>query len=133
MRTTLRIRKTLHIRFVPHQLAPLTPASPPSPPSTLLAASNVFSLGQTMLLKVPAVKKVLGLPDLSKLGKKPDVDVGKPVTTFDRPPRPAAAAVAEAPAAAAEGGAAGAAPSKPQFATRRPAKTYSQPPRPKKK
>lgn len=108
----------------------------PSPPSHP-AASNVFSLGQTTLLKIPAVKKLLGLPDLSKLkGSKPDVGAGKPVQTFSQPPRQAAAAApaaAEAPKVAAD---AGAAASKPQFATRRPAKpaqTYAQLPRQKKK
>ncbi len=108
----------------------------PSPPTHPHAASNVFSLGQTTLLKIPFVKQALGLPDLSQLKSgKPDVGPGKPVQTFAKPPpRPApAAAAAEAPAAAAE---AGAAPSKPQFATKRPAKpaqTYAQPPRQKKK
>lgn len=98
----------------------------------------MFSLGQTTLLKIPAVKKLLGLPDLSKLkGSKPDVGAGKPVQTFSQPPRQAAVAAApaaaEAPKAAAD---ASAAASKPQFATRRPAKpaqTYAQPPRQKKK
>lgn len=109
----------------------------PSPPTHPHAASNVFSLGQTTLLKIPAVKKLLGLPDLSKLkGSKPDVGAGKPVQTFSQPPRQAAAAApaaAEAPKVAAD---AGAAASKPQFATRRPAKpaqTYAQLPRQKKK
>jgi len=31
------------------------------------AASNIFSLAQTSLLKIPGVKQVLGLPDLRKL------------------------------------------------------------------
>ncbi|PRW56043.1 mitochondrial inner membrane OXA1 [Chlorella sorokiniana] len=115
---------------------PLVSTSMPASVFMYWTASNVFSLGQTMMLKVPLVKKVLGLPDLSKLRSgKPDVGPGKPVQTFSQPPRPAAAAApaaAEAPAAAGE---AGAAASKPQFATRRPARpvTYAQPPRQKKK
>lgn len=116
---------------------PLVSTSLPASVFMYWTASNVFSLGQTTLLKIPAVKKLLGLPDLSKLkGSKPDVGAGKPVQTFSQPPRQAAAAApaaAEAPKVAAD---AGAAASKPQFATRRPAKpaqTYAQLPRQKKK
>lgn len=76
-----------------------------------------------MLLKLPAVKRVLGLPDLSAL-RKPSPSAaaaasamaGKPVQTFTQPPsqRAAAAAAAAADAAAA------AAPAKPMTFSQRP-------------
>ena len=54
------------------------------------AASNVFSLFQTSFLKFPAVKRAVGLPDLSQLrsGKQQAADmVGKPVQTFTHKPQ----------------------------------------------
>ena len=93
----------------PARCSRATPAASHCPLPHPHAASNVFSLGQTSLLKIPAVKKALGLPDLSKLRPAAKPDVGKPVQTFAQPPRQAAA-----PAAAA--------PSKPQFSARRPSK-----------
>lgn len=51
--------------------------------------SNLFSLGQTLLLKVPSVKKVLGVPDLKAAAKAREgqIPVGKPLVTFTQKPR----------------------------------------------
>lgn len=51
--------------------------------------SNLFSLGQTLLLKVPSVKRVLGLPDLRAAAKvgEGQIPVGKPLVTFAQKPR----------------------------------------------
>ncbi|KAL4457833.1 hypothetical protein ABPG75_012698 [Micractinium tetrahymenae] len=57
-------------------------------------ASNIFSLVQTSMLKIPGVKRVLGLPDLSKLraagsaagAAAAGAAAGKPVQTFTKPP-----------------------------------------------
>lgn len=76
---------------------PHVSASPPPATRDLLslctppaAASNIFSLAQTSLLKIPGVKRVLGLPDLSKLrpaGSAAAAAVpGKPVQTYAQPP-----------------------------------------------
>ena len=53
-------------------------------------ASNLFSLCQTLVLKNKAVKRVLGVPDLSKMGAKPGSEPGKPFTTFTQKPKPVA-------------------------------------------
>lgn len=87
----------------------LRPALPwLAPPA---AASNVFSLAQTSLLKVPAVKRALGLPDLSKLATPAataaaGLAAGKPVTTYKQPPPQHATVAAAAATAAATGAAA---------------------------
>lgn len=61
----------------------------PRPLPPLRAASNVFSLLQTSLLKVPLVKSTLGIPDLSKLRQPSQAElVGKPVQTFTHQTRP---------------------------------------------
>lgn len=53
--------------------------------------SNVFSLGQSVLFKVPSVRKALKLPDLAHMRATatglPIVDSGKPVVTFAQPPK----------------------------------------------
>jgi YidC/Oxa1 family membrane protein insertase len=56
-------------------------------------ASNLFSLAQTLVLKVPSVKKVLGLPDLKKAAAGAGAAAaaaaaaGKPVPTFSQKPK----------------------------------------------
>ena len=102
---------------------------PATAPSHLprLAASNIFSLAQSALLKVPFVKKLVGLPDLSALKKggakaAADAAAGKPVVTFAQRPTPAVqAAAAAAPEQQPEPAAAAAAP-KPVTHRRRPAR-----------
>lgn len=102
---------------------------PPPAPSHLPrpAASNIFSLAQSALLKVPFVKKLVGLPDLSALKKggakaAADAAAGKPVVTFAQRPTPAVqAAAAAAPEQQPEPAAATAAP-KPVTHRRRPAR-----------
>lgn len=53
--------------------------------------SNVFSLFQSLLFKVPAVRSFLKLPDLAKLraiaAGQPTEHVGKPVVTFTQKPK----------------------------------------------
>lgn len=53
--------------------------------------SNIFSLGQSVLFKVPAIRKTLKLPDLTRMQATatglPITDAGKPVVTFAQPPR----------------------------------------------
>jgi len=53
--------------------------------------SNVFSLGQSVLFKVPSVRKALKLPDLAHMRATatglPIVDAGKPVVTSAQPPK----------------------------------------------
>lgn len=53
--------------------------------------SNIFSLGQSVLFKVPAVRKTLKLPDLAKMQATatglPITDAGKPIVTFAQPPK----------------------------------------------
>ena len=71
---------------------------PPHPPPLCRpAASNAFSLLQSIVLKNSKVKQVLGLPDLSKVrkagaaaaGSSQAELVGKPVVTFtQKPPQP---------------------------------------------
>lgn len=110
------------LTYIPHPCAPCLPL--------LHAASNVFSLGQSMLLKIPGVKKAVGLPDLSQLRKASaaaDMAAGKPVQTFSqRPAMAAPVAVAEAAPAAAAVPTADATPQqpkKPAFRTQRPPKS----------
>lgn len=53
--------------------------------------SNVFSLAQSLLFKVPSVRSFLKLPDLAKLkamaAGQPTQHVGKPVMTFAQKPK----------------------------------------------
>ena len=53
--------------------------------------SNVFSLFQSMLFKLPAVRTFLKLPDLAKLramaAGQPTEYVGKPVVTYAHKPK----------------------------------------------
>ena len=55
--------------------------------------SNVFSLVQSLLFKLPAVRSFLNLPDLAKLraiaAGQPTEHVGKPVVTFAQKPKQA--------------------------------------------
>ena len=56
-------------------------------------ASNAFSLGQTLFLKIPGMKQTLGLPNLSPKGGGLNVEPGKPLTTFTHKPVVGTAAV----------------------------------------
>lgn len=53
--------------------------------------SNIFSLGQSVLFKLPAVRKTLKLPDLAKMRATatglPITEAGKPLITFAQPPK----------------------------------------------
>ena len=52
--------------------------------------SNLFSLGQSLVFKVPRVRRALNLPDLSYLrttAKGLPIEAGKPIVTFSQPPR----------------------------------------------
>ncbi|KAK9810108.1 hypothetical protein WJX72_005000 [[Myrmecia] bisecta] len=71
-------------------MVPLT-ASMPQSVFCYWITSNAFSLLQSIVLKVPAVKQALGLPDLTRAaastgGAGPHI----PVVTFSAPPRPQA-------------------------------------------
>ncbi|KAI3436771.1 hypothetical protein D9Q98_006183 [Chlorella vulgaris] len=74
---------------------PLVSASLPASVFMYWSASNVFSLVQSSLLKLPAVKRAVGLPDLAQVtpGAQAQAQaqlIGKPVQTFtSRPPRKA--------------------------------------------
>lgn len=51
-------------------------------------ASNTFSLGQTLLLKNPAVRKALGVPSLPQRKQQTaEAVVGTPVKTLRYPPK----------------------------------------------
>lgn len=77
------------MRFVA-LLVPVLSTTIPASVFMYWTASNIFSLAQTSLLKIPGVKRVLGLPDLSKLrpaGSAAAAAVpGKPVQTYAQPP-----------------------------------------------
>ena len=52
--------------------------------------SNVISLGQSALFRVPSVRKWLKLPDMAVLraATTGGLQAGKPIVTFAQPPRP---------------------------------------------
>ena len=86
MRTMKNVMRALSVLIVP--LTVNLPASV----FMYWSASNMFSLTQTLLLKHPRIRKVLGVPDLSSLKAGSQNGglnaAGKPVTTFARKPRP---------------------------------------------
>lgn len=53
--------------------------------------SNIFSLGQAMLFKIPAMRTALKLPDMAKMRATatglPITELGKPVVTYAQPPK----------------------------------------------
>ncbi|CAL8466931.1 g6467 [Coccomyxa elongata] len=71
-------------------MVPLT-ASFPQGVFIYWVTSNVFSLGQAMLFKIPAVRTALKLPDMAKLRATatglPITELGKPVVTYAQPPK----------------------------------------------
>lgn len=70
---------------------PLVSTALPASVFMYWTASNIFSLAQTLMLKVPGVKRLVGLPDLSKLRKgsaaAAAADAGKPVQTYTHKPK----------------------------------------------
>ncbi|KAL4420074.1 hypothetical protein ABPG77_004339 [Micractinium sp. CCAP 211/92] len=78
------------MRFVA-LIVPVVSYSLPASVFMYWTASNIFSLVQTSVLKIPGVKRVLGLPDLSKLRAAGSAAgsaavPGKPVQTYAQPP-----------------------------------------------
>ncbi|EIE26611.1 hypothetical protein COCSUDRAFT_39658 [Coccomyxa subellipsoidea C-169] len=71
-------------------MVPLT-ASFPQGVFLYWVTSNIFSLGQSVLFKLPAVRKTLKLPDLAKMRATatglPITEAGKPLVTFAQPPK----------------------------------------------
>eukprot|EP00887_Chlorella_sp_A99_P001430 scaffold8.g1430.t1 len=81
-------------------LIPLLTLSMPAGVFCYWVTSNLFSLVQTAALKNKGLKRLLGLPDLSKpAGAKAQELVGKPVATYAHDPRVRAPRRRAAPAA----------------------------------
>ncbi|GAB4820631.1 hypothetical protein N2152v2_007677 [Parachlorella kessleri] len=83
-----RKRMKMVMRFLALIMIPFT-MNMPAGVFCYWTASNLFSLVQSLFIKIPSVKKVLGLPDLktAHLSKEAKL-VGKPVVTLShRPPK----------------------------------------------
>ena len=81
------------MRFVAVAIVPFT-LNMPAGVFMYWTASNFFSLTQMLMLKSPAVKAALGLPDLKKANQPQHAElVGKPVATFAQKPKKGAPAV----------------------------------------